>query len=260
MLELQALGGLTLAGAGGVQPKRLALLCYLSLGGRPFQRRDNLLALFWPELDTAHARQSLRQALAALRTLDPQLIATRGDDEVGIAAGRLPSDVQGFQEALERDELVTALDRYTGPFLSGFFLTDCPEFERWVGRERSRLNELAAAAAWMLAERERSPAVCAQWARRAAALQPDDEGALRRLIGVLDRAGDRLGALREYENFARALRDQYQADPASETQILIDAMRKAVTAPQSPGLERAAPATNPPKSGSGQRRLVQIVL
>ncbi len=225
-LELRALGGLSLRGAESAQPKRLAFLCYLTLAGtRGFHRRDSLVALFWPELDEAHARQSLRQALTAIRALDDRLVVTRSEEEVGVAPGALACDVMAFEQAVAQGELVTALEIYAGPFLDGFFLSDCPEFERWVEGERARLSALAADAAWKLADQEPVPAAAVQWARRAAGLQPDDEGALRRLVSVLDRAGDRSGALREYEAFARRLREQYQAEPAPETRALVAAVR-----------------------------------
>ena len=246
MLELRALGGLTLHGAEPTQPKRLALLCHLTLAGsRGFHRRDSLVALFWPELDETHARQSLRQALTAIRTLDDRLVVTQGDEEVGIVPGMLSCDVVAFDQAIEQGELATAVERYNGPFLNGFFLNDCPEFERWVEGERVRLNGLAAEAAWKLAEAEPVPAAAVSWARRAWALQPDDEGALRRLVTVLDRAGDRAGALREYEAFARRLREQYQAEPAPETQVLMAAVRVRRAPSATPPAEEALPSSRP---------------
>ena len=42
-----------------VQPKRLALLAYLALTPG-YHRRDTLLGLLWPELDTGPARRALR--------------------------------------------------------------------------------------------------------------------------------------------------------------------------------------------------------
>ena len=62
MIELRMLGTLDLKGADGravhtilAQPKRLALLAYLAVHTAG-ARRDSVVALFWPELDTAHAR------------------------------------------------------------------------------------------------------------------------------------------------------------------------------------------------------------
>jgi len=69
------------------RPKLLALLGYLA-AARPtgFHRRDTLVALLWPELDNAHARNSLRQAVHALRAaLGPDAVVARGEEEVGIS-------------------------------------------------------------------------------------------------------------------------------------------------------------------------------
>src|SRR6184192_1612810 len=73
MIELRTLGALDLKAAEGravhsilAQPKRLALLAYLAVQTAG-ARRDSVVALFWPELDTAHARGALRQSLRFLR-------------------------------------------------------------------------------------------------------------------------------------------------------------------------------------------------
>ena len=68
LVRFRALGGIELKRTDGVdvdrilrQPKRLALLAYLTLASpRGFHRRDVLLALLWPELDQAAARHALR--------------------------------------------------------------------------------------------------------------------------------------------------------------------------------------------------------
>ncbi|MCH8936763.1 MAG: hypothetical protein IIB90_13645, partial [Gemmatimonadetes bacterium] len=63
------------------------------------------------------------------------------------------------------------------------------------------------------------------WGRRALALSPYDEGVVQRVIELLDRAGDRAGAIREYEAFAKRLREDYEAEPAPETTALIASVR-----------------------------------
>jgi DNA-binding SARP family transcriptional activator len=74
MIQLRMLGTLDLKGIDGravhsilAQPKRLALLAYLAIHTDQGARRDSVVALFWPELDTAHARGALRQSLRFLR-------------------------------------------------------------------------------------------------------------------------------------------------------------------------------------------------
>src|SRR5437867_2400138 len=97
MIRFRMLGGLSLTAADGrevrsllAQPRRLALLAYLAAGTpRDFQRRDSLVALFWPELDQKHARAALREALHVLRGAVGQGIVTRrGDEEIGLDALR----------------------------------------------------------------------------------------------------------------------------------------------------------------------------
>src|SRR5512141_3310895 len=93
MVELQVLGEIRLRADDGTevdtllrQPKRLARLSYLaSPAPGTWHRRDMLLALFWPELDTAHARTSLRNALYVIRqTLGDSVLRNRGDEESSI--------------------------------------------------------------------------------------------------------------------------------------------------------------------------------
>ncbi|MCI0436097.1 MAG: hypothetical protein L0271_21015 [Gemmatimonadetes bacterium] len=214
-----------------VQPKRLALVAYLTLA-RParFHRRDSLLALFWPESDTERARLALRQALHFLRkALGEGVIVSRGDEEVGIAPGAIWSDVIAFENAVDAGRYAEALDLYRGDLLSGFFVPDVsPDVEQWLDAERARLRARAAAAAWDLvdaAEGERNGLESSHWARKAVGCAPDDEAGVRRLIALLDRWGDRAGALRVHAEFARRLKKEYEVDPAAETRALIDTVR-----------------------------------
>lgn len=204
MIELRTLGTLELRTTDGQelrpilqQPKRLALFAYLALAmPRRFHRRDALLVLFWPELDTEHARGSLRRSLHFLRrTLGDNVIVGRGDEEIGIAPDAVWSDVLAFEEASEAGDLATALSLYRGDLLDGFYIAGAPDFERWLDRERARLLARAARGGWTLAERlaaERHADAAAR-ARWAASLTPHDDAAHRRLVSLLASIGDRVG-------------------------------------------------------------------
>src|SRR5207245_6094743 len=61
--------------------------------------------------------------------------------------------------------------------------------------------------------------------RRGIELAPNAEVQVRRLITLLDRHGDRAGALEAYEAFANRLREEYDAQPAAETKTLVAAVR-----------------------------------
>src|SRR6266508_3577743 len=91
-IALQTLGPVRLTDADGheahgllAQPRRLALLAYLAVAApRGLQRRDVILTVFWPELDQPHARAALRQALRVIRASLGDVVASRGDDEIGL--------------------------------------------------------------------------------------------------------------------------------------------------------------------------------
>ena len=237
MIELRLLGTLHLTDASGrevksllTRPRRLALLAYLAAAARRgLHRRDTLLALFWPELDQEHARAALRQALHILRgALGADTIVTRGDEEIGLDAGRLWCDVTAFDAAIAAEQFERALELYRGPLLDGFFIPEAGEFERWQERERARLQQAAAHAAQMLVTRSEAdgdlPGAIA-WARRAARFSPHGEEPLRLLVTLLDRAGDRAGAVAAYDEFAAQLVADLEAEPAAETKALLAAVR-----------------------------------
>lgn len=236
MNELQVLGTLDLRDGAGreigrvlAQPKRLALLAYLAVT-HTTQQRESLLALFWPELDEEHARLALRQSVHFLRTaLGTEAISSRSGEELALGSAVLRCDALEFERALNDARLVDALDLYRGDFLTGFHVSDVsPEFEQWLERERQRLRSRAARAAWTLteqAERASNGVEAAHRARQAVQFAPDDEAGFRRLVSLLDRLGDRNGALRAYEQFARRLRSEFEVEPAAETRALIEAVR-----------------------------------
>lgn len=217
-----------------VQPKHVALLSYLAiedaLGARGrFHRRDDLAALFWPELDQAHARASLRRVVHQIRTaLGAQLLISRGDEELAISDDELTSDVAAFTRAVAAGHLVAALELWRGELMPGFHLGDCAEMERRLDNRRSELREEAAAAAWALAERlekDKQFTQAATWARRVPRFAPDNERVLRRALSMLDRLGDRAGALRVYDEFARRLHKEFEAEPSAETLALVVRIR-----------------------------------
>jgi len=218
------------------QPKRFALLVYLAAAQpRGFVRRDTLLALFWPENDQAHGRRALRQTVYLLRqSLGADAILSRGDDEVAVSTEQVGCDVGLFEDALAQERTADALECYRGDFLSGLHVPDASqELEEWIEGERRRLRALATGAAWTLAQREEqggNGAGASHWARRAVALNPDDEPGVRDLMGLLARVGDRSGALRAYAEYARRLTDELGVEPGPEVARLAESLRGATAA------------------------------
>lgn len=246
MIELRMLGSLSLTtddgrGVGALigQRRRFALLAHLAAAvPRGPHPRDRLMTMFWPELDQEHARTALRQALHVLReTLGRRALIGHGDAEVGVDFAELWSDVDAFRKAIDGGQWREALDLHRGPLLDGFFIADAPEFERWLETERAPLRDAAARAAGALAEHSEARGdltTAAHWSRRAMALAPDDESLLRRLITLLDRHGERAGAVHAYQEFADRLAEEYDVQPAAETKALVAAVRTRER-PTSPG-------------------------
>jgi DNA-binding SARP family transcriptional activator/Tfp pilus assembly protein PilF/TolB-like protein len=236
VIRLQVLGSVDLASAEGTsldhvlaQPKRTALLAWLAVATpRGFHRRDVIRAMFWPEHDEDQARHALRQGLYFLRrATNPGVIVSRGE-EVAVSPRHLTCDVWDLERALRDDRHEDAVAIYRGDLLSGFHVSDAPEFERWLDAERARLRACAAAAAWAAAGTHESAgdaAAAAQWARRAAGFMPGDETGLRRLLLYLERLGDRAAALRAYDAFVEELAREYELEPGAETRRLADRLR-----------------------------------
>jgi serine/threonine-protein kinase len=235
-IELKVLGGFEVRGAGPggaavlAQSKPLALLVFLALSpDARFQRRDRLVGLLWPDLDQSHARAALRKALFDLRTaLGPDVIATRGDDDVALTPDTVRCDAVEFTAAVEKGQLVHALELYRGDLMPGFYLSGCVDYERWVEEERTVARERAAAASWALAatfEGERQLTEAGSWARRAVRHAWTDERVLRRAMNLLDRLGDRAGAIKMYDEFSNRLRADLDVEPSSETITLANTIR-----------------------------------
>lgn len=251
MIELRTFGTLDLRRPDGAelrqllaQPKRLGVLCYLALATpRGFHRRDKLAALFWPESDQEHARTSLRKAIHGLRqSLGGTTLPSRGDEEVGLDFKALWCDGVAFEEFIAAERFDDALDLYRGDLLEGFFLESGAEFERWLDVTRGRLRGMAAQAARLLAEREESDHRITRsigWARRAVDLSDNDERAVRRLIEVLVRSGDRHSAFLVYKSFSGRLLEDYNTEPSPETRALLESLATAVG-------NRAAVPRSPP--------------
>ena len=254
MIEFQVLGSLGLRGPDGeellsvlAQPKRTAILAYLAVASpRGFHRRDTIAGLFWPEGDQEHARASLRKAVHHLRrALGEGLVLNRGDEEIGLDWGQFSCDAIRFQEAMDEEDREGALEIYRGDFLGGFFLSGCPDLDRWMEGERTRFRELAAGAAWGLAHHNLAAGRIIDGERmgqRALSHVCTDESEARRFIGALAEAGDRAAAVRFSERFEQELWDTLELQPSAETRGLVERIRSPTSPGSSPLRRERLPA------------------
>lgn len=261
MVRLQLLGSLGLTSEDGqeirpvlAQPKRFALLAYLSLAEpRGFRRRDSLLPLFWPETAGEPARASLRRTLHFLRShLGDGVIVTRGEEEIDVAADQLTSDARAFFDHIAAGRDADALALYRGDLLAGFFVSDAaPELDEWIDQTRRRYRETAFAAAERLCDQEEAGkrlSTARFWAARALELQPLSERALGRLLRLLDAAGERVEALRRYDEFEKRLSAELNVEPGPELRTLVKNLRERRPTPSATAAPPPPPPPPPPPS------------
>jgi DNA-binding SARP family transcriptional activator/predicted ATPase len=202
-----------------------ALLYYLAARATPVPR-GQLCLLFWPDIPESSARRNLTRLLTHLRMELPEpSVLVVEEDLITLDQGQYWCDVGEFRRLVEgitpgRDDLEGAVQLYRDPFLSGFYLTDCNEFEDWLSQERSELEVLYLHALDSLVDEytdtqdfERA----IQAARRY--LETDDlaEEIHRKLIWLCGRTGERAKALRQYEQCVAMLERELGTDPLPET-------------------------------------------
>jgi TolB-like protein/DNA-binding SARP family transcriptional activator/Flp pilus assembly protein TadD len=244
MIRLRTLGALDLRGSDEqelrailAQPKRVALLAYLALARpRGPQRRDTLVALFWPEHDAEHARNSLSQSIHVLRrSLDTDALVSHNGDTLSVDRAAFWCDAVAFEETCEAGRAADAVELYRGDLLEGFHIADTPEFDRWLEAERTRLGGLYAKALETIAEEREAAgdgAGAATWWRRLATRDPYNTRVALRLMRALSAAGDPAGAIQHARVHELLLSQELDIAPDPEIGALVrELQRPAVRQP-----------------------------
>lgn len=238
MIEFRTLGAVDLVAADGRdlvaltrQPKRVAMLAYLAVAGRGvFVRRDRLVALFWPDVDSERGRSSLRTGLHRIRAaLGPDAIIARGLEEVRLNGDLVCCDAAALRAAAEAGHHAEVLARFRGEFLDGFLVHGVSaEFEQWVDVERQQLRRLAMRSGWEIVNqltRAGRTLDATAVAHQVVTLAPLEETGVRRLLDLLIAAGDHAGAAAAYDRFCAGLKRELDVEPAAETQAIGERLR-----------------------------------
>jgi TolB-like protein/DNA-binding SARP family transcriptional activator/Flp pilus assembly protein TadD len=276
ILRLRTLGALDLQAPDGselrsvlAQPRRVALLTYLALATpQGPHRRDQLLALFWPDQDQAHARNALSQAVYFLRgALGADVVVSRTAEELAIDLSTIWCDALTFDEAVEAHRYTEAVELYRGELLAGFHVAGAaPEFAAWLDTTRATYaRRYAAAMNSIAAEREAAgdPAGAVIWRRRVAAQDPLNSEAALQLMSALAAAGDPGAAIRHARVHEALLREELDAPPDGRINRFVKALQtptpETVT-PSSPQVvpspsfvASSAPVASLPTSETGSR-------
>jgi DNA-binding SARP family transcriptional activator/tetratricopeptide (TPR) repeat protein/TolB-like protein len=218
MLRVRTFGGLSVdrEGGAGAQRRPLAVLAILAAAGERGVARAKLIAQLWPDSDDEKARRVLAQTVYSLRRDLGRDDLVLGTTELRLNPEAITSDLAEFEQALERKEHERAVAIYRGPFLDGFYVSDAPEFERWVEAQRSHLAERYRKALRTLAAEAHDrddPRAEAGWCRRLASSDPLDATVALELMHALVASGDRAGALQHARVYETLVRQELDAAP-----------------------------------------------
>lgn len=220
--------------------KALALVAYLACAEHR-QHRDTLANLFWPGLDRDHGRSALRSALLALTT--PIAIDWIEADRttVGLSFGVVWVDVRTFSgELSHRDShghsatticqqciahCQQAITLYQTGFMTGFFLSDCADFDNWQALQRESLRRefadmLRTLSGHFAESRDYVQAI--KYTQHWLSADPLHEPAHRQLMRLYAASGQRDQALHHYKHFVNLLDAELATPPEDETTSLYE--------------------------------------
>lgn len=224
-LELFCFGSPTALLGGRAPPamllwnKHLGLLIYLALSPGRSRTREHLLGVFWPEKPQASARHSLNETLRRLRqVVGASRLVSQGNAIVVNGEGL---DVDAWRE--------DAVAGATGAFLEGFVVDGAHGFEAWADAQRRRYQDRTVAALVAAGEQQLSASrftAAADAARRALAIEPYCEPAVKMLLHAAALAGDGTGALAVFREFTAKLKEGTGEQPSRALTMLSERIRR----------------------------------
>ena len=197
------------------------LLLYLAYKA-DWVNREQIIFLLWPDKTDDVARLNLRRLLSRAKK---QVAGVESDGE--LLRWIIPSDIQNWREALDKQDWEKAFDLYQGPFLEAFDVGKSVEFANWLEQEREELLD-----AWretffdhMLKLQKENPDKASELIKRFLALDPLNELTLQSYLKCLAATGQYDSLERVYQTFARRLDAELGLEPSEETQSLLKQLK-----------------------------------
>ncbi len=238
MIELRTLGPVEIL-VDGEEParellwrKNLALLLYLARSPGLRRSREHLVGLLWGDKPDSTARHSLNEALRVLRRMGDEELLDSVGDQVVLEDAAVSLDVDELEQLVAQQRWADAVELVRGSWMEGFVVPDCSAFEDWLSTERLHWTSVATSAmqahgSTLLARGDE--AGTQDVARRALALDPFSDGAIRLLMEAAALRGERASALSVYEEFSRRLGEELGIEPEPDTAALAERVQQERT-------------------------------
>ena len=239
--------------------KTTELLSFLLVFRDRPHHREVLAGTLWPESDTEQSKKYLRQSLWQLRAasgggLELAPLLTADTEWVQVNADQLWLDVAQLEEAYTRVKLMPGerlndadaaeLARVV-PLYRGDLLEGC--YQDWCTYERERLKALYLSLLERLLAYDEATCRPEEGVVHGELLLRHDrahERAHRRLMRLRYQAGDRTGAIRQFERCSEALREEFGIAPGERTRLLYEQLKSDDGLPPLPD-EASSPETVP---------------
>lgn len=194
--------------------------------GRPVSRSE-LTGLLWGSREEGHARNSLRQALTALRKIigdyneAPFILE---DEWISLSPAHLQTDVASL---LKPDLPSSEIEEIPmGEFLEGIAIND-QVIEEWLRQRRMQVSEaiqekLISRSKKFIEDQDSTSALATL--NRILAIDRTNEWAYRETMRCLAGRGDRAAALNQYRVCKQALADELDIEPERKTTELFEAL------------------------------------
>jgi DNA-binding SARP family transcriptional activator/TolB-like protein len=225
------------------QPRRLAVLALLALTRDRTLRRDQIIALLWPDRTEDAARRLLSSVVYDLRAVLGEAALEASGDSLTLKRDALDVDALRFDAAVRAKRWADAIALHTGDLLAGIDLEGSAELEQLIDERREHfLSEYAQA---LEREGERLAAIgeadraIEAWSRLADA-RPYEAGIVLRLARAMDAQGDRAAAVERARLYGDRVRRDLEVDPDPAVVALMEELRS-----------RPAVVPNAPPPGRG---------
>ena len=221
MIECRVLGPVELTVDGEaphrdlLHKKNLALLVYLALSPAQSRTREQLMVLLWGDKDEKSARQSLREAIRVIKRRTDDDTIDAGSDQVRLAEGTVQLDFDELARLRKNGSNQEAACLVRGEFLEGFSVPGSVDFDQWITTERMAwahtvLQVRVAAARELMDAGQIAEAL--DIANKTLASEPGADAAVQVVMACMALAGDRAGALEQFDAFRQKLADRVRRE------------------------------------------------